>query len=453
MTSRSLKTRLLITAAAVISLALIIAASGLTLLFERHVKNWIDGELDAHLTQLISGLDETPAGDLALARKPGDPRFDKPLSGLYWQVSIDGAAEALRSRSLWDFVIGLPDQAGIDEHSHHHYVAGPGGQRLYLIQRRVELPERLGKKQVRVAVAVNDAEVTTAVWRFMSALLPFLGVLGVLLIAAAWVQVSVGLRPLASIRSRISGIRSGSALRLGADFPEEVQPLAREIDVLLDARDRQIEMARSAAADLAHGLKTPLQVVIGGCAKLKAKGDTELAGDLEAAALMMQRHVDRQLARARVQSARTTASADVATVARQVVRVLERSPSGERLEWTIAVPPALLARIHPDDLAEALGGLAENAARFAKTRVEIAAAASDEGVTIRVTDDGPGIPDDKTQQVLQRGERLDSAGSGAGLGLAIVSDIAEAWGGRVAFTRGEDGFTVQLGLPRGGSAG
>lgn len=445
MIDQSLRTRLLFTAAALISVALLIAASGLSLLFERHVKNWIDSELDAHLTQLVAGMDLSDTGQLTVITRPGDPRFDKPLSGLYWQAVVNDAAGPIRSRSLWDFVIALPVDADIDEHSHHHYVAGPGGQRLYLIQRHLQLPARLGAKSARFAVAIDDAEVTSAVWRFTSALLPFLGLLGALLIAAAWLQVSLGLRPLASIRSKIAAIRSGQDQRLGADFPEEVQPLAREIDVLLDARDQQIERARALAADLAHGLKTPLQVVIGGCAKLKAKGEAALAGDLEHAALMMQRHVDRQLARARMQSARGTASADVGTVARQVVRVLKRSPAGERLQWIVDVPDATLARIHPDDLAEALGGIAENAARYARTRVAVTGVMADV-VKIRVADDGPGIPEEKVQEALKRGARLDASGSGSGLGLAIVADIAEAWGGEVNLSRSDDGFTVEFRL-------
>lgn len=447
MTSKSLRRRFLITAAAVVSMTLLIAATGLSLLFERHVKNWIDGELDAHLTQLISGMDVGADGQLSVVTQPGDPRFDKPLSGLYWQVVVEGTAAPVRSRSLWDYVIATPPDAGIDEHSHHHYVAGPGSQRLYLIQRHLQLPTRLGAKNARFAVAIDDAEVTNAVWRFASALLPFLGLLGILLIAAAWLQVSVGLRPLASIRSKIAAIRSGHAQRLGADFPDEVQPLAREIDVLLDARDQQLAKARASAADLAHGLKTPLQVVLGGCSKLKARGETALASDLAHAALMMQRHVDRQLTRARVQSARGVARADVEAVARQVVRVLERSPAGERLEWQVDVPAATFARIHSDDLAEALGGLAENAARFARTRVTLTADLADL-VTIRVTDDGPGIPDDRLQEALQRGARLDSSENGSGLGLAIVSDIAEAWGGRVNFAHSTQGFSVELQLTR-----
>jgi hypothetical protein len=122
----------------------------------------------------------------------------------------------------------------------HHYVAGPRSD-LYLLQRRVKLPARLGSHTARAAVAIDDADVRSAVRRFAGALVPFLLVLAALLTAAAWAQVAIGLRPLAAMRSKLAGIGSGERRRLGGGFPDEVLPLAREIDTLLDARERQIE--------------------------------------------------------------------------------------------------------------------------------------------------------------------------------------------------------------------
>lgn len=443
----SLRARLLIAAAVVVSLALLAAAWGLNRLFETHVKSWIDAELEAHMTQLIAGLDATAGGALAVTTPPGDPRFERPYSGRYWQVAIDGRGEPLRSRSLWDFAIALPADATIQETLHHHAVTGPQGQQLYLLQRYIELPARLSHHKVRVAVAMDDAQVKAAVWRFTGALLPLLTLLGSLLIAAAWIQVSIGLHPLTSIRSRIAAIRSGAAHRLGQDFPSEVQPLAQEIDVLLDARDTQIEKARTAAADLAHGLKTPLQVMAGGIAKLQHKGDMALAADLESARHMMQRHVDRQLARARTGGGQTPAIADVARVAANIVRVLERSPDGERLEWILDVPAELSARIHADDLSEALGGITENAARHAKSRVRLHAERRMGETIIAVEDDGPGIPQAQIAEAVRRGGRLDTSGIGTGLGLSIVSEIAQAWGGHLTFDKSETAFAVRLHLP------
>lgn len=447
----ALKTRLLLGAAAFIALALLVAAAGLTLLFERHVKDWIDAELNAHLDQLIAGVDRDPSGAVTVVRPPADPRFETPLSGLYWQVTFQNGGD-VRSRSLWDFTLALPLAQGIDEQSHHQSIAGPDGQSLYLMQRNVELPARLGHAVARFAVGRDEAGVDAAVWRFAQALAPFLLILAGLLIVAAWLQVSIGLRPLAAVRTRIADIRSGRSARLGTKFPVEVQPLAREIDTLLDARDKQIETARQRAADLAHGLKTPLQVLSGGIAKIRAGGDSAVADDLEQAAHMMQRHVDRQLARARMQNGNALASAGVADVASRVIRVLERTPLGQSRAWSLEVPEGSYARIHADDLAEALGGLAENAAKYARARVVVSASGTQDWITVTVSDDGPGIPSQNFGDVLQRGGRLDTSGSGTGLGLAIVSDIAEAWGGVVELDNSGGLFNVHLRLPRASSA-
>lgn len=444
MRTHSLRNRLLLAAVGFIAVAIAIAAFGLSALFERHVKTWIDSELDGHMTQLIAGLDRSVDGQLSVVAPPSDPRFERPMSGLYWQVSLDGTANDIRSRSLWDFVIALPADPGIDAQTHHHSVTGPDGQHLYLVQRHIELAPRLARQRARFAIAIDEAQINNATWRFAGALAPLLGLLGALLIAAAWVQVSVGLKPLTSISARIASIRSGSQRRLGGEFPDEVRPLAHEIDTLLDARDQQVARARTSAADLAHGLKTPLQVILGGISRLKRSGETAISGDLESAALMMQRHVERQLSRARMQTINLSSSADVGAVAQQVVGVLQRTPSGARIDWSIGILPRTFVRMHADDLAEALGGLAENAARHTKTRVSLSATRDAHKIKVGVTDDGPGIPADKIDEALRRGGRLDMAGPGTGLGLAIVSDIAEAWGAELTFARTDDSFTVAL---------
>ena len=193
------------------------------------------------------------------------------MSGLYWQVVVEPDGPILRSRSLWDFDIALPLQREVDDKVTSYDLPGPDSQTLHVLQRRIELPERLGRRTARVAVGIDDAELSAAVRRFAGALIPFLVVLAALLTAAAWGQVAIGLRPLAAMRRKLAAIGSGEARRLGIDFPDEVLPLAREIDTLLDARERQVEKARTRAADLAHGLKTPLQLLSSDAERLKAK--------------------------------------------------------------------------------------------------------------------------------------------------------------------------------------
>lgn len=443
----SLRLRLLLGAAGFILTALALAAIGLTFLFRDHVERWVDGELNAYLDQVIAGIDRGPNGELAMTAPPADPRFNRPLSGRYWQVAVEPDGPILRSRSLWDYSISLPMSDAIGDEVHHHRLPGPNGTKLYLLLRHITLPDRLGGATAVAAVAVDAAEVSAATRRFAEVLVPLLLVLAVLLILAAWIQVRVGLKPLSTMRRKLGDIGTGARKRLGRGFPDEVQPLATEVDSLLDERDRHVERARARAADLAHGLKTPLQVLLSDADQLKAKGETEIALEIESLATSLQRHTERQLSRARIAAYAPDAAANIGDTVEQVVRVMKRTPQGQRLAWHTELATGLTARIEPEDLAEAIGNLMENAVRHARERISIAAARHGGSARITVTDDGPGIPVDRQDEVLRRGTRLDASGTGTGIGLAIVKDIAETWGASLSFETTDDGFGARLSIP------
>jgi signal transduction histidine kinase len=110
------------------------------------------------------------------------------------------------------------------------------------------------------------------------------------------------------------------------------------------------------------------------------------------------------------------------------------------------VPAGLMARIDAEDLTEALGNLTENAARHAEAAVTVKARAEDGAVALAVIDDGPGIPPEHAQEALRRGGRLDQSGS-AGLGLAIVGDIADAWGASLSIEAPARGCRIVLRIP------
>lgn len=418
-------------------------------MLERHVERWIDGELEVQLNQLVAGIGRSPSLEIDVIKAPPDPRIAEPLSGLYWQVAIEPDGPVLRSRSLWDYELRLP-ALPVDDKVHHARLPGPGDSTLYVLQRHVRLPAGVSNATANAAIGLDAGELRAAVWRSARALLPFLLLVGALLTAAAWVQVSVGLKPLARLRQALGAIGSGGQRRLGPGFPDEVQPLAREIDSLLDARDARVEKARAQAADLAHGLKTRLQVLAGEAGRLKARGEAGTASHIEALTASMQRHVDRHLARARLAPPSEHVSANVRDVAERVANVVERTPAGARLAWSKKVPADLHARIDPDDLAEALGNLIENATQHPRSRLAITGRRERDAVVLTVSDDGPGIPKARREAALKRGERLDASGSGSGLGLAIVADIAEACGATFSFDEEAEGFSVTLLIPRAG---
>jgi signal transduction histidine kinase len=161
----------------------------------------------------------------------------------------------------------------------------------------------------------------------------------------------------------------------------------------------------------------------------------------------MRRHVDRELARARIASGGRAAACDPAQVLARLVAVLRRTRDGARVDWQVDAPPGLSARIDADDLTEALGALLENAARHAAGRVQVSLGRADGRIAIAIVDDGPGIPEAALARLTARGARLDTGGPGAGLGLAIASEIAEAAGGSLALEDAAPGLRAVLRLP------
>ena len=336
----------------------------------------------------------------------------------------------LRSRSLWDAVLDLPPDRLATGEAHQHTIQGPGGASLLAIERQVVLPPEPRGRNIRAAVAVDRSRVHAAGLAFASDLVPSLGLLAAFLVLAAWVQVWVGLRPLDAVRRRLAAVGAGRDVRLGAAFPDEVRPLAAEIDHLLEAQEAAIERARARAADLAHGLKTPLTVLSADAEELRARGETRIADEIATLADGMRRHVERELARGAGGHPRAGgASQPVRGRCRPGGRRAATDTSRTRFSAGDRCRRRSLRRVDAQDLAEILGNLAENAAKWAKAKVRIAARSEPCGMVLAVEDDGPGIPEDGIGTALASGGRLDEAQPGSGLGLVIVSDLVEAYGG------------------------
>ncbi|MBS7790977.1 HAMP domain-containing histidine kinase [Roseococcus sp. SDR] len=452
--ARSLRLRLLLAGLVAAGLMLAAAMAGLSLLFERHAERQLARELSALAEGIAAQIDRPAGGDWALSAPPGDPRYDRPLSGFYWQVSrAAGGPPLLQSRSLWDATLTAPAGAPTDETLFP--LAGPGGEALLALSLPVTMPARLGGERLVVLAARDAAELREAAANFRRDLLPFLGVIALALLAAFAAQVAVGLAPLRRMRARLIAIGSGRAARLGEEgFPSEILPLARELDGLLAQRERDIAAARARAGDLAHGLKTPIQVLLAEAERLEwpmtEEERRETATAVGEATEAMRRHVERELSRARRALRGRADRADPVRVARRLVAVLARTEAGARLDWAVEGAEGSEAAIHEDDLAEALGAVMENAARFARESVRVTITRDGPGVAITVTDDGPGLPPESHAEALRRGGRLDEAGPGTGLGLAIAREILEEVGGALGLGPTAPGaMTVTLRLPAG----
>jgi signal transduction histidine kinase len=447
----ALRLRLLAAGAVSIVLALALLGVGLFFLFERHAERRLALELESQLRQLISGIERNPAGVLQLTRPLAEPRFLEPLSGLYWQVSPEPSGPALRSRSMWDAALTLPHDAMGDGIVHRHEIEGPNHETLFAVERTVVLPKTLGGGVVRAIVAVDRSELTSAGWAFISDLIPFLSGLTVFLLAAGWIQVTIGLRPLDIVRTRLADVRAGRRTQLGEGLPDEVRPLATEVDHLLVAQEDAIRRARARAADLAHALLTPLTVLQGDAEELRAKGENQIADEIAGVADGMRLHVERELVQSRA-GRRVSAgtSQPILPVVQGIVGVLHRLPAGRSLDFEVGIASEVCVAVDQVDLSEMLGNLGENATKWARSRVSFTTTQAAAFATVVVQDDGPGIPQDAIDTVLRRGGRLAHSPSGNGLGLAIVEDLAGAYGGSVRLGRSDlGGLRAEIRLPIG----
>lgn len=428
----SLRLRLALAGAVAISIALALSGVGLTLLFERHVYRSQYADLDAQSRQLIGALSVAPDGHLAVGQDLRDPRYGEPYSGLYWQVTAPG--RELRSRSLWDTTLPLAADTLPPGAVHHHQIVGPGGKWLLAAERPLLLPAQTGQVLARVVVASDLTRLREARNAFARDLIPALGLLAMVLALATWVQLSLGLRPLDLLRRRISELGDKPA-RLREDAPKEVLPLVRELNRLLAAHEKSVERARGRAADLAHGLKTPLAALFADARMLRQRGETEIADSLEDIGESMRRHVERELVRVRIRGPGLDGTIDptpLAPVIDALIRTLAKTEKGGTTRFENKVPTGCRVPIDKTDLTEVLGCLLDNACRHARSRVCVRI---DGAGVIAIADDGPGLPGG---QIPPRGIRSADGGS-AGLGLSIAQEVLEAYGWRVALDRADLG--------------
>jgi signal transduction histidine kinase len=449
----SLRFRLLGAAVAIIVLAVQFSGLLVLILFQRNVISLVQNELDSALDQLAASLSLPDDGGPSLTRELPDVRFRQRFAGRYWQLSADDRP-VLRSASLGESALDV--KAAADTNAWRQPLAGPDRQSLYAsIRRIVRNPpaHEQGARAYLLIVAMDVAEISTLDAlnsQLRSTIFMALGLLALILIAAAWAQVSIGLHPLEVLRTGLENIRVGNARRLSDDVPIEVQPLVAETNRLLEAQGKAIEVARARAGDLAHGLKTPLTALALVAEKLRQRREPELAGELEQQLKGLNAHVERELTRTRIAANSTVMQRTfVKPLATRLLRTMERLPRGDRLGWRLDCAPDFAAPIEEVDLAEILGNLLDNARKWARSEVTVTAWSTAGDVQLAIDDDGPGVSASDRDLVMRRGARLDESVPGSGLGLSITRSAVEAYGGTMALERSSaGGLRVLLRFPR-----
>ncbi len=442
--------------AATVSLVLLVAA-GILLgyLFREAVERNFDARLQAVLDGLLANIELTQTGNLNLSGALADTRFNLPLSGWYWQVVSLGADRRIMvSPSLLEQRLDIGDIAAVPRDKDgvaRVYLSDNQGTRLRAIEQRYTL---FGSKdQYSFIVAGNFDELRQEISAFENALFIVLGLLGAGLLIAVLAQVRYAMGPLRMLQEELTDIRQGKADALNEVYPMEIQPVAHELNLLVKSNTEVVERARTQVGNLAHALKTPLSVLSN---EAESKSTT-LAAKVREQTDVMRDQVNMYLDRARRAARASTigASTDPREVVDAILRTLLKIHADRNIETSVSCPTGVKFRGERQDLEEMVGNLLDNAFKWTTGKIEVEIrlieASSDDGrqwLDLSVMDDGPGLPDDKRSEALQRGHRLDETKPGSGLGLSIVSETAGMYSGSIRLGKGRlPGLMATLRLP------
>lgn len=435
----SLAFRLFATAAVWTLLVLPVAGLAIDYVRQRELASAHDARLSQLLTLVIAFSTDEGGPEPSFPRNVGEPLFEVTQSGWYWQITPLGSSSGRRmvSASLTSEVLALPSASDVKPDANNIRWAdaiGPLGEPLRVGEIVFTLGEDDAPSNYSYVVAGNQDFIEGRLDEFRLPLVMALAVAGLGLVGATVVQVRYGLKPLGAIERGLADIRSGRARRLEGDLPAEIEPLRAELNALIQANQDTIERARTQVGNLAHALKTPLAVMINEAREERTPFGDKIAeqGDI------MRDQVNHYLDRARVaaQLGVIGTVTDVESVLRGLIRTVSRIYRERHIDIVAECAPGVRFRGERQDLEEMLGNLLDNACKWAGSQVTARVVVREADgqrphrvVEITVADDGPGLNTEQRTQAVKRGRRLDESKPGSGLGLSIVADLVQGYGG------------------------
>ncbi len=436
----SLRARLILAALVWVLLATALGGLALSMSFRNTVEHSFELRALALLTTLVGTTEVATDGSLSSTRPLGDPQFERVYSGWYWLIADDRKV-LLSSRSLWDLELA-PARTNVSAIPDIRTLRDSQGRELRAFEQTLLLPG--ATVPLTFMLTADEEALDREIAEFNLLLWGALAALGIGLVVAIVLQVGFGLRPLKQLATEIGLVRKGSTPRLTPTGTRELDMLVDEINTLIDHNRTHLTRARSHAGDLAHALKTPLAV-------LKSRLASGVPADVEEErelVQLMQKIIDRQLSRVAAAGPRRGASTSVGPTVAAVLRGMRKIHADRSLSLDSAVETNALFAGDDQDLEEMLGNLLDNACKWAAARVHVSSAIRPGRVTITVADDGPGMSETQILLASERGQRFDSSVPGNGLGLAIVSDLVDLYGGKLRLSRSVlGGLQAELELP------
>jgi len=448
----SLNTRLLLASSVV--LAAFLGITGLVLdgAFRASADTALRDRLQSYVYALLAASDLDKHGALHLPAELPDPRFSLIGSGLYAEVVDSHDNLVWRSKSLLGLNIPFSKIPLVGE---REFVQLAVEHDLPLLSLAFTVSWQANNSDRRYTYRVAESLVSfnAEVSHFRQSLWGWMAGAAILLLLVQGMILRWSLAPLRRVADDVRAIETGIAQRLAGDYPRELRNLTDNLNGLLASADSHLQRYRDSLGNLAHSLKTPLAVLRG--AVDGEANDAALRATAREQLTAMAQLIEYQLQRAAA-SGRTRLAAPVAikSVVEQIVAALTKVYADKGVCVLIEMDDTTSFHGDSGDLTEMLGNLLDNACKWSRKQVRIAAQiapATEAGqawLELTVCDDGPGIPDDLKARVLLRGARADEHMPGHGLGLAMVQDTVALYHGTLSLqTSSLGGLEVRLRFP------
>jgi signal transduction histidine kinase len=421
----------------------VILGVGVSVSFRMLTEGYIMSRLEHDAEGLLSALQFRPRGHAPTLRTDRlDPVYQRVFSGHYYRIDIDG--HTLRSRSLWDEDMAVPAVAiGA---SVRLRLPGPEQQMLLTYVASY----RKASSDIRIAVAEDLSPIRAEVRRFQLRYVLFGLVALVLLLLLQRTILRRGLMPLTTTVQELSELEHGERTQLSDNMPQEVRPLVVQINQLLATLQQRLQRSRNAVGNLAHALKTPL-TLLGQIADHEAHfQDPTAAAQARALVEKIRTLTERELKRARLAGAVASGGrVHLASELEALSAVLAQIYHERALHIDVEIPQDLHLAADREDMHELFGNLLDNACKWARSRVRVRAEPHGAGIRVTIEDDGSGRDAEELERLNLRGVRVDEdATPGYGLGLSIVQDVLDHYGGQLHLGRSAElgGFRAEVEL-------
>ena len=439
----SLNARITVSAAIVLAIFVALSAFALEKAFRDSARNAREERLLAQIYLLMAAAEVDVDGALRIGNRSAEPRLDLPDSGLYAFVVDGNGTTVWRSRS--GLALELPSTPTLAAGRQTFTQTTYSGERYLTKAYGINWNTDNGAYPFTFSVIENSSAFDEQLNVYRRSLWTWLGAMALLLLVSQWATLRWGLAPLRHVSNELNRLEAGKQHRISGHYPSEVQRLADNLNAVLSHEHKQQQRYRNALADLAHSLKTPLALARG----TVREGETTNAKSIEQQVDQMDRIIGYHLQRAAA-SGRSTLTAPVALgpVIERIVAALKKVYSDKKFRIVVDIDSHVRFRGDAGDLTEMMGNLLDNACKWCRDKVRISASSDQAHLKICVEDDGPGISDTDAARVFMRGARTDETVPGHGIGLAVVREIVEAYGGEASIGNSALGGTlVELHLP------